>query len=180
MLLLATRRLRLRIGRSLKPERLHNMGNPLASALQDKDFLAAQPQDQMKYLSSIDKDFAAAKPDEQAQYLNHVLAPSRLAQSAKPTEFEKNRLSNEQGGGITMKGASTAAGNVLKQQVNSAFSPKNIALNAVDPFQIRSLPDAYAEAKAGWQRGKGILSKIGESVSSGLGTSVGMSGKSAA
>src|SRR5208282_3770261 len=91
MLLLATRRLRLRIGRSLKPERLHNMGNPLASALQDKDFLAAQPQDQMKYLSSIDKDFAAAKPDEQAQYLNHVLAPSRLAQSAKPTQFEKER-----------------------------------------------------------------------------------------
>jgi len=55
----------------------------LAQALTDKDFLAAHPDDQKAYLSSIDKDFAAAKPEDQNAYLNHVLAPGRLAKSAK-------------------------------------------------------------------------------------------------
>src|SRR5882762_1664781 len=61
----------------------------LAQALTDKDFLAAHPDDQKAYLSSIDKDFAAAKPEDQNAYLNHVLAPGRLAKSAQVTETEK-------------------------------------------------------------------------------------------
>ncbi len=67
------------------------MGNPLASVLKDKDFLAAHPDDQKAYLASVDKDFAAAKPEEQGQYLNHILTPSRQAQNAKVTQFERER-----------------------------------------------------------------------------------------
>src|SRR5580704_9821483 len=61
----------------------------IAQALTDKDFLTAQPEDQKNYLSSIDKDFAKASPTDQNGYLNHILAPSRLAKAAQPTEFEK-------------------------------------------------------------------------------------------
>src|ERR1700733_8733424 len=63
----------------------------VAQALTDKDFLSAHPDDQKAYLSHIDPDFAKGSPEEQGQYLNHILAPTRLAQSAKVTQFEKER-----------------------------------------------------------------------------------------
>lgn len=39
---------------------------------QDPSFLSAQPEDQIKYLSSIDTDFAAASPQDKIGYLNHI------------------------------------------------------------------------------------------------------------
>jgi hypothetical protein len=129
--------------------------------------------------------FGDEAPDsEQAR---QGVTPLPGQQPMKPqveTEFEKARLSNEKGGGITTKGMGAAAGNVLKQQAVSTLSPSSIAKNAglmtIDPLNVRSLPGAYDEAKAGWQRGHGIFGKVGEAVSSGLGSYVGMSGKSAA
>jgi hypothetical protein len=96
----------------------------IAQALADKDFLSAQPQDQMKYLASIDKDFAAAKPEEQGQYLNHILAPSRLKQSAQPTQFEKDRTQGVDRGYL--------AG--LKESLPSVGSmARRVAFGGIDP-----------------------------------------------
>jgi hypothetical protein len=67
------------------------MPRDLASALKDKDFLTAQPADQMAYLSSIDPDFAKASPQDQGEYLNHILAPARAARARTETAFEKER-----------------------------------------------------------------------------------------
>jgi hypothetical protein len=39
---------------------------------QDKDFLAANPDDQIKFLSSQDPDFAKAPRADQLGYLGHV------------------------------------------------------------------------------------------------------------
>jgi hypothetical protein len=148
----------------------------------DPDFHQLPLAEKHKVLLSADPDYKALPPQEQSKALNSIHYGAGGAGTG--AEFTKNKLSNEQGGGITTKGAGTAAGNVLKQQAVSTFSPTNMAksagLMAIDPLNVHSLPGAYDEAKAGWQRGHGLLGKIGESVTSGLGSYVGMSGKSAA
>jgi hypothetical protein len=60
-----------------------------AHALADKDFLAAQPDEQIKYLASVDKDFAGATPEDQRAYLNHIVGTANAARNAQSTEFEK-------------------------------------------------------------------------------------------
>jgi hypothetical protein len=39
---------------------------------QDKDFLSASPDDQIKYLSSVDSDFAKAEHGDQLAYISHI------------------------------------------------------------------------------------------------------------
>lgn len=47
---------------------------------QDKDFAAASPEDQIKYLSAQDPDFAKASREDQMGYLSHLKGP----QTSKP------------------------------------------------------------------------------------------------
>jgi hypothetical protein len=58
----------------------------IAQALADKDFLAAKPQEQIDYLSSIDPDFKNAKPEEQAAYMLHVLPQRPASDYGKPIQ----------------------------------------------------------------------------------------------
>jgi hypothetical protein len=136
-----------------------------------------------KYPGAYDKmsdaDLVQAVVTKYPQYKDHVA-------SYAPTQFEKDTLSNEKGGGITTKGMGTAAGETLSDQAKSLISPKNTLLNTVDPTQVRNLPQIGHEIKAGWERGGApgtrfdTLSRLGEAVSSGLGSLVGMSGEKAA
>lgn len=86
------------------------MPDDLATVVKDKDFLAAQPNDQMAYLASVDPDFAKASPEERGAYLNSVLAPARKARAAKPTQFEKERTPE---GSSIWRGAKAVGGDVL-------------------------------------------------------------------
>jgi hypothetical protein len=51
---------------------------------QDKDFLAASPSDQIKYLSSQDADFAKASPADQVAYLSHLTGKQVTAPPTTP------------------------------------------------------------------------------------------------
>jgi predicted GNAT family acetyltransferase len=50
----------------------------------DKDFMSANPADQIKYLSSTDPDFKNAHPDDQAAYLAHVTKQPTGAEASQP------------------------------------------------------------------------------------------------
>lgn len=128
----------------------------IANALQDKDFLAAKPEDQMAYIASFDKDFAGAKPEDQRAYLNHVLAPARLKQSAQPTQFEKERQDPGflSGVGDFLKGATSGiAGPVVDLARNPDFSKRNLARVALQ--DIPGAETALRTVATGFQHGMG-------------------------
>jgi hypothetical protein len=59
----------------------------------DPDFMAANPSDQMRYLSAIDPDFAKASPQDQMGYLRHVRGFPAMAGPAKPQlDMQKSNL----------------------------------------------------------------------------------------
>src|SRR5271166_67828 len=149
----------------------------IAQALADKDFLTAHPNDQTAYLSSIDKDFAKASPEDQGAYLNHILAPSRKAQSAQPTQFEKDRpggntLTGDVSKGFAepdvLGGATHAAVRSLKDMGHGAVTGLLKQLNPARDVvgdTIEGVRQMGHEAAAGYERGKQLegLPQIGDS-----------------
>ena len=58
------------------------MGAPSAADLQnDRDFLAAPPEQKAAYLASVDPDFAKASAEDRKAYLDHVAPPPQPAKS---------------------------------------------------------------------------------------------------
>src|SRR5690348_13464790 len=73
--------------------------------VQDKDFMAAHPADQTKYLSTFDRDFASAKPEDQQGYLGYLrqhtpeAAQGRaMAQNPPPAAGPKTLQMHQWGG----------------------------------------------------------------------------------
>jgi hypothetical protein len=59
----------------------------------DPDFMAANPSDQMRYLSAVDPDFAKASPEDQMGYLRHVRGFPAMTGPAKPqVDMQKSNL----------------------------------------------------------------------------------------
>ena len=151
---------------------------------QDKDFLAAKPEDQHAYLMATDSDYAAAAPEDQKAYLTHVTHPAnsenlpgstpRLQESVNkgvapmkpPTQFEKDRPvpSNQEreAGEFDLGALSSASGlpeseHPIKDALNQPPEKPtlgNIASAAIGP--------AYGLGKSIYGMGKSILAPSGE------------------
>lgn len=166
----------------------------IAQALTDKDFLNAHPDDQKAYLGSIDPDFAKGSPEDQGAYLNHILAPHRLEVAKQPTQFEKNTPGGNTLHGDVAKGFAepsmtsgmgAAAVGTVKKMGSGLLDMLNPTTSTLAHPSEMPIVQAAKEAKAGWDRGGApgrfdTLSRVGEAATSGLGSLVGMSGKSAA
>jgi hypothetical protein len=130
-----------------------------------------------KALLAIDSDYKALPPGEQVKALTAVHGA---------TQFERDRP----GTGINLEGSGAAALSTLKSMIpqdpTGGHSPleKEFWLGDKSPSFEPSkggFAEAWSEAKAGWERGgSDVRSKIGEGVTSGLGSLLGVSGKAAA
>lgn len=151
-------------------------GTQVTDPAQDQDFLKAGTADKIAYLSARDPEFAKAAPHEQAGYINHLLG------NDQPTQFEQDRP----GKGISLEGSGTAAWDTLKKMApsdptggRSLLDPKawfNPDEAKFDPMH-GGIAEAIDEAKAGYGRPESTPAKIGEGITSGLGSMFGVSGK---
>lgn len=92
------------------------------------------------------------------------------------TQFEKDIP----GHGITTEGMGTAAWGTLKKVGSGILDTLNPTTSTLLHPSEMPIVKAVHEARAGWNRPTDVRAKIGEAVTSGLGSLVGMSGKSAA
>src|SRR5580658_650511 len=91
---------------------------------QDPAFVKAKPEDQHAFLMSVDPEYAKAAPADQAKYRNQILAPSRLAQSAQPTQFEKDRTQGPDRGFLSgLKESLPSAGSIARRAVFAGLDP---------------------------------------------------------
>jgi len=126
------------------------MPGSVAEAVQDKDFLAAPPSQQLTYLAAVDPDFKNAKAEDQLAYLNHITG------KAAPTTAN-NEIENREAPAITNKASTwekikaipaavapdenTHPLDVLGRTVSGAWS----GLKAMNPFNA---PENSAEGVA--------------------------------
>lgn len=92
------------------------------------------------------------------------------------TQFEKSIP----GHGITTEGMGTSALGALKKVGSGILDTLNPTTSTLFHPSEMPIVKAAHEARAGWNRPTDVRAKIGEAVTSGLGSLVGMSGESAA
>lgn len=81
--------------------------SPIPDPTQDKDFMNANPSDQMAYLRATDKDFAAASPQDQLGYLMHLRGLSPNIAPAAGGQFAGTATIPSKGGRISPQAAAS-------------------------------------------------------------------------
>src|SRR5271166_4385545 len=150
----------------------------IASALADKDFQSAMPDDQIKYLSSVDQDFAKAERKDQVAYLNHIKGNTTPTQIEKqnPVPSDFSREANAFGLGA----ASGASGLPETQHPLMDLGKSMAAPPTMGEIAEKSLGPGYAIGKQLYRAGRQIFSPSGGGENAaierahGVGTAVGV------
>jgi hypothetical protein len=110
---------------------------PTVEELQgDKDFMAATPADQQRYLSSVDPEFKAAHPEDQSAYLAHVTnAPT--GEQPKQGALDTANQQYEGPGVVNALGrVATMLPNMAKQAYHAFTDPRTEEENKLDKTPV--------------------------------------------